>query len=136
MSSPTSILYFDGVCNLCNRTVDYIIKHDKAQTFHFASLQSNFAAETLKPYNLDPKDLDSVILILNGQCYIKSRAAAQVLIQLGGWRAIIGRLIALVPKSFADWGYLWIARNRYRWFGQSETCRIPTPSERERFIDI
>lgn len=134
MSADNPILFFDGVCNLCNKSVDYVIRHDTAATIRFASLQSNFAEQKLLPHNIDPKDLDTVVLILRNKTYKKSRAAAQILLLLGGWKALVGRLILLTPRSIADWIYSWIGRNRYRWFGQSETCRVPSPAERERFL--
>lgn len=129
------IIFFDGVCGLCNKSVDYIIRKDKKKIFRFASLQSAFASKTLAKHNISTTDLDSVILLHKNILSFKSRAAGRALTLLGGWKSILGKLILMLPSSLADSLYDWVARNRYQWFGQSDSCRIPSEKERSLFLD-
>ncbi len=127
------IVLFDGVCNLCNQSVDFIVQRDKKDVFKFASLQSEFAQNLLKPFPIDAQKLDSVLLVKGGKLYQKSSAALQIARQLGGgWRLMYGFII--VPRFLRDFVYNIIAKNRYRWFGKKETCRLPTPEERAKFL--
>jgi len=136
MNTPESInhplLLFDGVCNLCNGTVNWIIKHDPEGIIHFASLQSDLAERKLKGEGLDNQSLSSVILIKGNQFYTQSEAILQVLgdIKPGGF---LFTLLSLIPKPLRDWGYKQVARNRYRIFGKKNTCMVPKPEWRERF---
>jgi predicted DCC family thiol-disulfide oxidoreductase YuxK len=119
MSTNQVVVFFDGVCGLCNGFVDFIIKHDKKQLFKFSPLQSDFAKSSLP-------DQD-------GQLYSKSSAVLQVFSIMGGfWRLLY--VFRIFPTSFNDFFYDIIASNRYNLFGKKETCRIPTPEERARFI--
>ncbi len=127
------IVLFDGVCTLCNQSIDFIIQRDHKSVFKFASLQSDFAQGLLKGYPIDAHALDSVLLIKNGKLYQKSTAALHIARQLkGGWKLLYGCLI--IPRFLRDAVYQLIARNRYRWFGKKETCRLPTPEERAKFL--
>ena len=132
--APTSpaLVLFDGVCNVCNASVTFIIDRDPAGRFQFASLQSAVGQEVLRRLGRPAADFDSVILVENGRFYEKSDAALRIARHLRGWRwAWIFRFI---PKFLRNLLYNLIARNRYRWFGRRETCRVPTAEERERFL--
>jgi predicted DCC family thiol-disulfide oxidoreductase YuxK len=127
------ILFFDGVCSLCNASVDILMRQDPSGPLKFASLQSDLADEYLRSFNLDPKALESLIYYREGQTYTHSDAAIRVFGDIGGWRKIIFILL-VIPKFIRNPIYKWIAKNRYRWFGKKETCRMPTPEERDRLI--
>ncbi len=126
------VLYFDGVCNLCNRTVQWIIKQDKKKIFRFAPLQSagGVALVQLRGEN----NANSVLLVVDGRIYSKSSAALQVAKQLGGIYSLFYVFI-IIPVFLRDAVYNFIARNRYKWFGQQASCMIPTPELRARFVD-
>jgi len=127
------VLLFDGVCNLCNRSVQTIIKADKKDHFRFASLQSDTAKELLKHANLPEEHLDSIVLLDRGKFYTHSDAALHSARQLGGaWALLFGFMI--IPRFIRDAVYNWIARNRYRWFGEKDQCWIPTPDLKAKFI--
>lgn len=126
------VIFFDGVCNLCNNFVDFVIKNDQEEVFYFASLQGDFAkeVEALAPYR---EAMSSVVLWREGRTYTESTAALEILITLGGlWKFL--RLFYLVPKFLRDPVYRYISRNRYQFFGKRETCRLPTPEEKARFL--
>ncbi|MEM6720055.1 MAG: thiol-disulfide oxidoreductase DCC family protein [Bacteroidota bacterium] len=128
------IVLFDGVCNLCNGFVDKIISKDKKDVFRFASLQSDIGIEIQKHLQLNPEQLDSVILYEPGVThYHKSAAALRILNEFGGaWKLL--QVFRILPKFINDSVYDFIAKNRYKWFGEKETCRMPTPEERARFL--
>ena len=128
------VIFFDGVCNLCNSAVNFVIDRDTDRQFLFASLQSDFARDKLVRYEVNPSLLQSILLLKKGQLYHKSDAALEVASLLGGpWRLL--SVFKIVPKFIRDFFYDWIAKNRYRWFGRQETCRVPTPDLKERFLD-
>lgn len=126
------IILFDGVCNFCNGTVQFIIKHDKRGIFQFASLQSSIGKELIetKP---GLKDLDSVILIQNGFVKTESTAALQISKKLDGWPKLF-YIFIVIPAPIRNYFYKLFASNRYRLFGKSETCMIPTKEIRDRFL--
>ncbi|RSK29222.1 thiol-disulfide oxidoreductase DCC family protein [Bacillus sp. HMF5848] len=128
------IILFDGVCNLCEGIVQFIIRHDKKAVFRFASLQSNIGRSLLKKHNLPVDDLDSFVLIVNNQAYIKSTAALKLALWLGGgWRlAYVG---IMLPSVIRNRMYDFVARNRYKWFGRKQACMMPTPEIKLRFLD-
>jgi predicted DCC family thiol-disulfide oxidoreductase YuxK len=129
-----SIIFFDGVCNLCNASVNFVIKHDKKEQFLFASFQSDAAKEILLHFNLKNLDANTVILVEGQKVYDKSTAALKIAKRLdGGYMAFYAFFI--VPKIFRDWVYDIIAKNRYRWFGKRESCLIPSVKLRNRFLD-
>ncbi|MDO9593963.1 MAG: DCC1-like thiol-disulfide oxidoreductase family protein [Lutibacter sp.] len=129
-----SIIFFDGVCNLCNASVNFVIKHDKKEQFLFASFQSDAAKEILLHFNLKNLDANTVILVEGQKVYDKSTAALKIAKRLdGGYKAFYAFII--VPKIFRDWVYDIIAKNRYRWFGKRESCLIPSVKLRNRFLD-
>jgi predicted DCC family thiol-disulfide oxidoreductase YuxK len=132
-SSP--ILFFDGVCNFCNSSVQFIIRHDKDKKFRFASLQSelgkNAIREVTTRYKVAP---DSLILHDGENWYVRSSAALYVCKILGGpWKLLFAAII--VPRFLRDAIYDVIARNRYRWFGKKDACMIPTPDVKDRFLN-
>ncbi|HEX6903661.1 MAG TPA: thiol-disulfide oxidoreductase DCC family protein [Thermoanaerobaculia bacterium] len=127
------IVLFDGVCNLCNGSVQFILRRDPAGKFRFASLQSDLGQRLLNERGLDPKALDSVVVIDGDRCYRESDAALRVARDLkGAWKALT--VFRLIPRPVRDWLYRLIARNRYSWFGKTETCWLPTPELRGRFL--
>lgn len=127
------IILFDGVCNLCNSSVNFVIKRDKQSVFKFATLQSEIAQKVLANNNLSPTDFSSFVFIENGKVYVRSTAALKVCSYLKGlWPLMYGFII--VPKPIRDGIYNWISKNRYRWFGKKEVCMIPTPDIKARFL--
>lgn len=127
-----SIVLFDGVCNMCNDVVKFIIKRDKSGEYFFAALQSDKGQAILTQYN--GKKVDSVILLRDGKLYYFSDAALQIARKLGGvWRLFY--IFMLVPRPVRNGIYHFIARNRYKWFGKKEECMIPTKEMRKRFLE-
>ncbi|MDB5272489.1 MAG: hypothetical protein JWO58_856 [Chitinophagaceae bacterium] len=132
MNTPQKIVFFDGVCNLCNHWVDFLLKRDNHHVLVFSSLQGATAKQLL-PAN-DTVTLGSIVYYSNGKLFYKSAAVIQLLRDLGGfWKLTV--LLKIFPSFLRDFFYNWIAKNRYRWFGEKETCRLPTPEERSRFLD-
>ena len=138
---PHPILLYDGVCGLCNRLVQFILRHDRHAIFRFASLQSTLAAGILARHGANPSDLDTVYVVLNHELpdeSLLSRSAAVlfVLKQLGVlWRSA-SFFLQLVPKFLRNAAYNAIARHRYRLFGRSEVCKLPRDQDRSRFLDL
>lgn len=129
------IILFDGVCNLCNGFVQFIIKRDKEDVFRFASLQSDIGQKLLSERHIDGSVIDSVVLIEPGVAYyVKSDAALQVGAQITGYRTI-SRVLYLIPSGLRNIIYDLIARYRYAWFGKKDACMIPTPDLRAKFLD-
>ena len=134
MKASEKIVLFDGVCNLCNSSVQFIIKRDKKKQFRFASLQGNYGQAFLKKYNLPADNFNSFILLEDDKIYTRSTGALRMLKHLGsGWRLFYGLII--LPKFIRDGVYNWVARNRYKWFGKKDECMIPTPDLKARFLD-
>jgi predicted DCC family thiol-disulfide oxidoreductase YuxK len=128
------VILFDGVCNLCNGFVRFVIARDPEARFRFASLQSNAAAALLNGRAQQDALPDSVLLVEDGRIYTESTAALRVARGLGfPWNLCYGLLI--VPRPLRDGVYKWIARNRYAWFGKRDVCMVPTADLRERFLD-
>lgn len=131
MSHKKAVILFDGVCNLCNTSVDFIIRKDKNEYFQFGALQQS--SDLLKKHNIDTEYLNSLVLIENGKVFYKSSAALRIAKKLDGAWPLLFSFI-LVPTFVRDPVYNWIANNRYRWFGKGNSCRLPTPAEAKRFI--
>lgn len=128
-----SVVLFDGVCNLCNSFIRFIIKRDKKDRFAFAPLQSE-AAAALLPKEKDVQSLRTVVLIHRGRIYTRSAAALQIFRQLSGlWPLLYGLII--VPPFIRNAVYSLIARNRYSWFGKKDHCMIPTPELQKKFLE-
>ncbi len=134
LDAGEAVLLFDGVCTLCNASVDFVMRHDAAERFAFASLQSDEARAFLAAHgNHADALLDTVVLADGGGIHEQSTAALRVLRGLGlPWSLLYGLLA--VPRPLRDAVYRWVAANRYRWFGKKDTCRLPTPEERARFV--
>jgi predicted DCC family thiol-disulfide oxidoreductase YuxK len=126
-------ILFDGVCNLCNGSIQFVIQRDRSGIFNFAALQSTVGRELLQEYGLPVNDLYSVILIKNGKAYQRSRAALEIARHLSGlWPLLY--IFIIIPPFIRDSIYNWISRNRYRWFGKKDDCMIPTPELKSRFL--
>ncbi len=125
-----SIIFFDGVCNLCNASVNFVIKHDKKAQFLFVSFQSDAAKEILLHFNLKNLNADTLILIEKNSVYDKSTAALKIAKHLDGVFKTL-YVFLIVPKIFRDIIYVFIAKNRYRWFGKKESCIIPSKNQKK-----
>jgi predicted DCC family thiol-disulfide oxidoreductase YuxK len=126
------VVLFDGVCNLCNGAVTFVIEHDRDSYFRFASLQSGTGTAFLRGRTEELPD--SIVLVEAGRIYTRSEAALRIARRLDGAYPLLYALI-VVPRWIRDRVYDWVARNRYRWFGKREACMIPTPELRERFLE-
>ena len=128
------IILFDGVCNLCNGAINFIIKHDPKGIFKFASLQGETGQKLLAQHTIDPQETDSIVLIDNDQVSVKSSAALRIAKNLNqGYPLLFGFMI--IPTFIRNGVYDFIAANRYKWFGKKESCMLPTPELRSRFLD-
>tara|TARA_B100000508_G_C11329772_1_gene213702 strand:- start:52 stop:462 length:411 start_codon:yes stop_codon:yes gene_type:complete len=127
------IILFDGVCNLCNSSVNFVIKRDRKNIFKFAALQSEVGLELIEKYAIDSSKTDSIILIEDGKAYIKSTAALRVAKHLGGGYPLL-YIFIVVPTFIRNWVYDYVAKNRYKWYGKKESCMIPTPELKEKFL--
>jgi predicted DCC family thiol-disulfide oxidoreductase YuxK len=128
------IVLFDGVCNFCNASVNFILDRDTQRRFRFAALQSEAGQALLKRFGLRTDDFDTAVVVEHGRAYRKSSAALRIARNLGGWWALLAVLFA-IPPFLRDGAYDVLARNRYRWFGRADRCRVPTPEIRERFLE-
>ncbi|MBL7845282.1 MAG: thiol-disulfide oxidoreductase DCC family protein [Cyclobacteriaceae bacterium] len=129
-----AVVLFDGVCNLCSNSVQFIIKRDPKARFKFASLQSAYGQAELTRFNLDPTQLHSIILVQGDTFLERSNAALEIARHLSGaWPLFYA--FKIVPRFLRDPVYNWIARNRYRWFGRKNECWLPTHDLRDRFLD-
>ena len=132
MNQPP-IIFFDGVCTLCQGAVRFIIQRDRAARFRFAPLQSDGLRAQFAITGRVGEPLDSIILVEDGHTYERSTAALRIARKLdGAWPLLY--LFILIPRPIRDAVYRWIARHRYRWFGQQEQCLVPTPEIKERFL--
>ncbi|EKN67215.1 thiol-disulfide oxidoreductase DCC family protein [Schinkia azotoformans] len=129
-----AIILFDGVCNFCDQTVNFLINHDTDENFLFASLQSNAGQDLLKKFNLPTEHFDSFIYVKGEKYFTKSTAALHIAKDLRKWWQLLYILI-LIPGPIRDRCYDWIAKNRYKWFGKKQECAIPTPEIRKRFLN-
>lgn len=125
------IILFDGVCNLCNWSVQFIIKRDPKKQFSFASLQSDVGKGLLEKHHLS--DVNSVVLIKKNKCYLESNAALEICRHLShGWKLLT--IFKIIPSFIRDPLYRYIARNRYKWFGKQDSCMLPTEDMKKRFL--
>jgi predicted DCC family thiol-disulfide oxidoreductase YuxK len=132
-ASEHPVILFDGVCNLCNHSVAFVIRHDPRGRFRFASLQSPTGQALLRRHGMDAANVFSVILVDGGRAFSRSPAAIRIAAELSGvWR--LGAALWVIPRPVRDWMYEVVARNRYRWFGRRDACMMPTPELRARFL--
>lgn len=128
------IILFDGVCNFCNSTVNFILRLDKKQVFRFAALQSKAGQELLKEHHFSQEDFNTFLFIESGKLYTASTAALR-LVRYLPWYWQWAQLFWLTPRFIRDGIYRLIANNRYNWFGKRETCMIPSSAVRKRFLE-
>ncbi len=129
----SNLLLFDGVCNLCNGVVQFVIRHDAAGRFRFAALQSDAGQALLQQFGLSTTQFDSFVYVKGGQFYTESTAALRVARDMGGAMSLLWGLM-IVPRFIRDAVYRFVARNRYRVFGKKDACMIPTPELKSRFL--
>jgi len=135
------IVFYDGICGLCNRLVQFLLKRDGHDRLRFASLQSDFASRVLGPHGIDPKDLDTVHVVehyqqSNERVLDRSDAILRAGRELGGIWAFAAKLGSVVPRPLRNLFYRFVANNRYRVFGKYETCMLPEPQHRAKFLDM
>lgn len=127
------VLLFDGVCNLCNASVQWVLLRDKKDQFRFAALQSDVGRQLLQAHGLSSETLDSVVVVSGGRVLTHSDAPLEIVRLLGGiWSWLY--VFRWIPRRLRDGIYRFVARNRYRWFGKKETCMLPRPEWKERFL--
>ena len=131
--SSSPILLFDGMCNFCNDTVNFVLDHDPNERFRFAALQSETGKRLLTEHGLGDVPLSTSVLIHGGRAYKDSEGILRAGLLLGGAFRLLAPLL-FVPRTLRDVAYRAFARNRYRWFGRTEQCRVPTPETRARFL--
>ncbi|MGA1227695.1 MAG: thiol-disulfide oxidoreductase DCC family protein [Tamlana sp.] len=129
------LILFDGVCNLCNSSVQYVIKHDKDNVFMFTALQSDLGKRIISKFQIDTNKTDSILLYnpKKGIDY-KSTAALKIAHQLGFPNNLLS-VFFIVPTFIRNWVYNYIAKNRYKWYGKKDACVIPTPELKSKFLD-
>ena len=133
MKTEKKIILFDGVCNLCNSSVTFVIQRDKKDLFRFAALQEAVGQQLIEKHQIDTSKTDSIILIDGDKAYVKSTAALKVARHLGGaYPLLYGFMI--IPNFIRNWVYDYIAKNRYKWYGKKESCMIPTPALKSKFL--
>ncbi len=130
----SSIILFDGVCNLCNASVQFIIKHDPKAHFRFAALQSPIGQRLLEQHALRPQTMETMVLIEGTSAFTKSDAALRIAKRLSGIYPALAVLF-IIPRPIRDWGYDLIANNRYKWFGNRASCMVPTDDILDRFLE-
>ena len=133
MTTSRAIVLFDGVCNFCNASVNFLIDRDLEGRFVFGALQSEEGLAALKEHGLEDGYFDSIVLIDGDNVLTASDAVLEISRSMSGAWPLL-RVFRIVPRSIRDAVYNWIARNRYAWFGKQDTCRMPTPEYRARFL--
>jgi predicted DCC family thiol-disulfide oxidoreductase YuxK len=134
IASGRPVLLFDGVCNLCNASVLFVIRRDRRNYFRFASLQSEAGQALLEGFHLPANEFETFVLVEDGRCFVRSTAALRVVRRLNGLWPLLYTFI-LIPRPIRDFFYDLIARRRYRWFGKREACMVPKPELQSRFLD-
>lgn len=132
--SNQHVILFDGICNFCNSSVNFIIKRDHKNIFLFAPLQNQLAQDLITKYGVTNVDFDTFILIKNDVCYLRTDAALEITKDLSGYWYLFN-IFKILPKSFRDYFYRLFANNRYRIFGKTDSCMIPTPEIKNKFLE-
>lgn len=132
-SSRGPVVFFDGVCNLCNGFIQFLVRHDRQRNFRYSPLQSTAGARLLQGYPVDTERLDSIVLLHNGNIYERSEAFLRICKELGGRYRLLW-VFRVLPLSLRDALYNLIARYRYRIWGEKDHCMIPTPELMDRFL--
>ncbi len=129
------LILFDGVCNLCNSSIQFVIKHDKNDVFLFAPLQSETGLKLISHYNIDTSEIDSILLYTEENGIVsKSTAALKIALKLGFPINLLS-IFLIIPAVVRNWVYDYIAKNRYKWFGKQDACMIPTPELTSKFLN-
>jgi predicted DCC family thiol-disulfide oxidoreductase YuxK len=140
-AGPNPIMLYDGVCGLCNRTVQFVLRHDRDRVFRFAALQSPFATEILRRHRLDPAQTDTVVVVIHSgqpdeKLLCRSDAVVYALRNLAPPWTALGAVGGVVPRFIRDALYRLVAANRYQLFGKYTACPLPAPGVRDRFLDV
>mgnify|MGYP003498569311 FL=1 len=136
ITSGKKIILFDGVCNLCNTMVNFVIERDTKDAFRFVALQSETGTAILKKIGLYDKNIDSIVLYEPGVAYFyKANAALEIAKSLGGIYSVLSFFLNIFPDFILNFGYDFIAKNRYKWFGKEDACMIPTAELKSKFLD-
>ena len=133
LEKDKKIILFDGVCNLCNSSITFVIKHDPKDLFRYAPLQSDLGQSLLKKHQINPQEVDSIILVDQEKAYTKSSAALRIARHLSGGYALLSAFL-IIPPFIRNVVYDYIAKNRYKWYGKKESCMIPTPELKAKFL--
>ena len=135
LSSETHpLMLFDGVCNLCNASVQWVLLRDHKGIFRFAALQSATGQALLKNLGFQLQDFDTVVLVAGEKVFLRSDVPLEIVRRLGGfWQLLY--VFKIIPRPLRDAVYTWVAKNRYRWWGRQETCMLPRPEWKDRFMD-
>ncbi len=128
-----AVILFDGVCNLCTWSVQFIIKHDPKGYFKVGALQSEAGRKVAKRHGIPVEPKSSIVLIEGSRCFTKSDAALRIAAHLSGLWPLL-RILSIIPRPMRDWCYDVVAKNRYRWFGKKNTCMAPSRENVSRFI--
>ena len=135
MAEPAAVIVFDGVCVLCSRWVDFVLRHDRAGRFRLAAMQGAHGRALLQAHGLSVDDPVSFLLVQDGCGHTDTDAIARVLRGFGGRWRLAASLLQAIPRACRDPAYRWVARHRYRLFGQRASCRLPEPAQAWRFLD-
>lgn len=134
MPKDKKIILFDGVCNLCDATVQFLIKHDKKDTLRFVALQSDLGQEIVRYIGIDTTKTDSIILYEPGRAYYyKAQAALEIASEIGGVYSLLS-VFKILPKGLSNVVYDYVAQNRYKWYGKKDACMLPTPEMKAKFL--
>jgi predicted DCC family thiol-disulfide oxidoreductase YuxK len=134
MSTSNGIILFDGVCNLCNASINYVIDRDKQKYFRYAALQSKSGETYLNKFNMPADVFNTIVLVEGDKFYTRSTAALRIAKKMDGAWPLLYTFI-IIPTFIRNVVYDFVAKNRYKWFGREETCRIPTPELKSLFLD-
>jgi predicted DCC family thiol-disulfide oxidoreductase YuxK len=134
LEKDKKLILFDGVCNLCNTSVQYVIKHDKKNSFMFTALQSEVGQQIIKDYNIDTSKTDSILLYTPENGVVSKSTAALKIAQNLGFPQNVMSIFFIIPPFIRNGVYDYIAKNRYKWYGKKESCMIPTPELKSKFL--